>query len=222
LTNVHISEFIENRLRELGDRVPWKRRPDKRVLIATCHAVTDVHRASHASVEQIMRLVPGVEVVGHISETSRGAPCTTEYPGGPGIFAEFDAEENAQVSREIESHAQHAGDANSVVTHAHWCQREWQKFATDQVGVDHFISVLAEALGCQHPDRYHEYWRLRDPDAVVELARPNWESWGLTEADARRVAHKHFEPHFSGFLNTDCACGGDPAKCNTGRSTLSK
>lgn len=222
VTNLHISAFIENRLRELGDKVPWKRRMDRRVLIANCHAVTDVHRASHAAVERIMGLIPGVEVVGHISETSRGAPCETEYPGGPSILAELNDQERADICRDLERRAEEAGNANSIVMHAHWCQREWQKLATGRLSIDHFISVLAEALGCAHPNRYSQYWQLHDPDQVVELARPNWQSWGLSETDARRIAYKNFEPHFSGFLNTGCACGGDPTKCNTGRSSLAK
>ncbi|MGH3462254.1 MAG: heterodisulfide reductase-related iron-sulfur binding cluster [Kribbellaceae bacterium] len=220
LVNVHLTEFIENRIRELGDDVPWKRAPGLRTLTANCHAMSPVHKASHASVERIMELIPGVEVVGKISSSSRGAPCTTDYPGGPSILAELDDRERAEVTRDLESQARAAGDADTIVMHAHWCQREWQKFSSERLGVKHFVSVLAEALDCSHPNRYDQFWKLGDPEAVVEQSRPYWESWGMTPAQARDIAYKNFHPHYSGFLNTDCACGGDPAKCNTGKNTL--
>lgn len=44
----------------------------------------------------------------------------------------------------------------------------------------------------------------------------------LLSRDEVTWLEKQTVPHFSGFLNTECACGGDPAKCNTGRATLSK
>lgn len=222
LTNQHLTWFLENRLRELGDRVPWKRELNMRVLVTGCHAVTPVHRESIASVTRLLALIPGVEVVGSIESTSRGAPCTTLYPAGPSILAELSDDERADVMRELEETACDQHGADVIVMDKHWCQREWAKFSTDRLSVRHFMSVAAEALGCRNPDRYSEYWKLRDPERVVELSRACWTSWGIDKREARRIAYKHFDPHYSGFVNTECACGGDPAKCNTGKFTLAQ
>jgi Fe-S oxidoreductase len=222
LSNQHLTWFLENRLRELGDRVPWKRELNMRVLLTGCHAVTPVHRESIASVARLLALIPGVEVVGSIESTSRGAPCTTPYPGGPSILAELSDDEQAAVMRELEETACNKYGAEVIVMDKHWCQREWAKFATDRLSVRHFMSVAAEALGCQNPDRYGEYWKLHAPERVVDLSRSCWTSWGLDEQEARRIAYKHFDPHYSGFINAECACGGDPAKCSTGKFTLAR
>ena len=220
LTNQHLTWFLENRLRELGNRAPWKRKLNARALVATCHAVSPVHRAGQASVARLLPTIPGVEVVGTIDTTSRGAPCTTLYPGGPSILAELSEEEHTEVVGNLEEVACDRYGADMIVMCAHWCQREWQKFSSSRLSVKHFMSVAAEALGCPNPDRYAQYWALHDPDRVVELARPCWTSWGIDEAAARRIAYKHFDPHYSGYVNAQCACGGDPAKCTTGKFTL--
>ncbi|MBM4420136.1 MAG: hypothetical protein FJ034_00830 [Chloroflexi bacterium] len=55
-----------------------------------------------------------------------------------------------------------------------------------------------------------------DPAKVVEVTRPTRESWGLSPQKARWAADKHFDPHYTGFVNLACACGGDPEKCTTG------
>lgn len=71
----------------------------------------------------------------------------------------------------------------------------------------HYISVLADALGVSKPDRFSEYWRLGDPAKVMEASRPNWSSWGITEDEALRLAHKYFTPNY-GVDIPDCPCNG--------------
>ena len=76
--------------------------------------------------------------------------------------------------------------ADTIVTLYHGCTRELGKFASDRLRVRHYISIAAEALGVAKPDRFSEYWRLGDPEKVKEAARPNWESWGMSEEEARQ------------------------------------
>ena len=68
--------------------------------------------------------------------------------------------------------------------------------------------MLAEALGVAKPDRFSEYWRLADPQRIVEVSRPNWESWGMTDEEALRLAHRYFVPSYA-VDAPDCPCNGE-------------
>jgi hypothetical protein len=58
--------------------------------------------------------------------------------------------------------------------------------------VQNYVSLLAEALGCAHRDYFQEFKKLSVPDTIVDLSRPMWESHGLTEEHAMRLATKYF------------------------------
>lgn len=223
LANVHLTEFLENRRRELGDAVPWRRDllgelPVK--VLVEGHHITPVHDESVHSVARLLGLIPGVEVVGEVEAPRLGAPCATDAPGAPSVLAELSDVERAEVTAELEGQALARGGATVIVPTSHYCLREWSKFASDRLSVKHYFTMVAEALGCSRPDRYQEFWRLRDPARVFELSRPNWQSWGMTPERARDAVNKSFEPHFTGFVNPKCGCGGDPGRCTTGRFTL--
>ena len=218
-TNVHVATFLADRLRQLGDRVPWRREVPMRVLVHG-HDVTTVHATAFDRATEVLTMIPGVEVLGRVDPPSRGNPCATIAPGAPNVLAGLDAGERRAVTAELAEQARTLGAASAIVTCNNNCTREWAKFASDTLAIKSFISVLAEALGCARTDRYQELWRLNDPEAVVHRTRPYWESWGLTEDRARLIAYKNFHPHYSGFFNPKCACGGDPARCTTGKVTV--
>lgn len=213
LTNMHITDFVLQRLRDLGDQVPWQGGVHRRVLVHG-HDATPVHTAARVTAAEILKLVPGVEVRGFTEEPSRGNPCRTEAPGAPSVLAEVSDTERGEVTHELETQLASQG-ADTIATDAHYCHREWQKFASDRLQVRHFLSIVAEALGCAYPDRYQEYWHLHDAEKVLRLSRPYWKSWGLDEQAARVIAYKNFKPHFAGFSNPKCGCGGDPRRCTT-------
>jgi hypothetical protein len=218
LTNIHLTGFLENRLRELGDTVPWKHELPVKVLVEG-HDITPVHIESMHTVARVMGLIPGVEVVGRVEPPGRGAPCATDAPGAPSVLAELTDSERHEVVAELEEQAARTG-ASVIVPSAHYCLREWSKFSSERVAVKHYMTMLAEALGCSRPDRYQQFWKLRNPAQVFELSRPYWESWGMSPQKARDAVNKTFEPHYTGFFNPKCACGGDPARCNTGKFSL--
>jgi hypothetical protein len=66
---------------------------------------------------------------------------------------------------------------------------------------------MAEALGVAKPDRFSQYWRMGDAEAVKEASRRNWESWGYTEEEALALAHKYFLPTYGRDV-TACPCNG--------------
>jgi hypothetical protein len=65
---------------------------------------------------------------------------------------------------------------------------------------------VAEALGCDHPDRVQAAYMLGDPDEVVEQTRPIWAAWGLSEDKARAIAHREYKPAAAAKV-VGCACG---------------
>jgi hypothetical protein len=164
--------------------------------------------------------VPGVEVLDVVEPPTFGPACKTLVPGGPGLYARLNDSERAQTSAELEAQAVARGADTIAPTDKH-CHREWSKFATDRLAVRHYISIVAEALGCAEPDRFQALWHLHDPAAVLEQTRRYWSSWGLSEEQAQRLVLRHFTPEHSAFV-PECACGGNPAKCNTGRNTLAR
>ncbi|HZC70694.1 MAG TPA: (Fe-S)-binding protein [Jatrophihabitans sp.] len=221
LTNKHFSTFLEERLDELGDRVPWQAEVPARVLVEG-HGpeLSPVHDGVTKAAARILAKVPGVEVRGVVEPPSFGPPCKTPVPGGPGLFARLNDTERAQTSTELEAQAAARG-ADTIAPSDKHCHREWSKFATDQLTVRHYISIVAEALGCAEPDRFQTMWHLHDPEAVLEQTRPYWSSWGASEEQARQLVFRHFTPEHSAFV-PQCACGGDASRCNTGRNTLAR
>ncbi|MBM4420137.1 MAG: hypothetical protein FJ034_00835 [Chloroflexi bacterium] len=159
MTNVHMSTFIEQRLLELGDKVPWRKRLDYRVLVEGFGPeLSSVHYAATQAELRMLALVPGVQVLGMVEPPTRGAPCKTNVPAGPSVLAFLSDAEREEVKRELEEQAARRGGADVISPNAHYCQREWSKFSTPKLAVKSWISILAEALGCSYPDRSQEYW----------------------------------------------------------------
>jgi hypothetical protein len=59
-----------------------------------------------------------------------------------------------------------------------------------------------------------------DPNPAVEVARPNWESWGLDEGRARELAQRRFMPAYavnlpmcSCLANRGCGPAERPSNC---------
>jgi Fe-S oxidoreductase len=194
--------FLVERLDELGNAVPWV--SDVRIE-ALVHGHFGEHavRDSHPPIAmELLRRIPGVTVVG-LAESATFSVCDN---AGPKI-ANITTDEYRSVQAELEQYLTDSS-ADTLVTLYHGCTRELGKFASDRLSVRHYISVLAHALGVSKPDRFSEYWRLGDPEKVMEASRANWESWGISEEEALRLAHKHFVPSYASNV-PDCPCHGE-------------
>ncbi len=84
--------------------------------------------------------------------------------------------------------------ADTLATIYHSCHREWCELGGTGVAVRNYISIAAEALGCARRDDFQEFKKLGDPDAIATLARPVWETHGLSETRAKELAAKYFTP----------------------------
>jgi Fe-S oxidoreductase len=197
-----LAAFLIERLDQMGDSVPWKTGVETRVLV---HGHLGEHRVrdAHPPVTvEFLKRIPGVEVVGIADDPSLNL-CDN---AGPKI-ATIGTEEYLAAQAELERYLRESG-ADTMVTLYHGCTRELGKFASDRLRVRHYVSIMAEALGVSKPDRFSELWRLGDPEKVVEASRPNWETWDISEEEARRLAHKYFVPSYA--VNApECPCNGE-------------
>jgi Fe-S oxidoreductase len=221
LTNKHFSTFLEERLLELGDKVPWKKKVNARVLIEAYgfDTITPVHAEVANTAARIVRMVPGAEYMGVLEMPSQGAACLT-LPSGLQLTTTLSPSEVSAMQDELRAQLRARG-ANVISPVDKFCQREWSKLSEDDLPVRHYLSIVAEALGCAEPDRFQKFWRMHDTSAVVEAARPYWSSWGMQQKTAEWLAVRQFDSSHTG-VEPKCGCGGDSTKCTTGKFTLAK
>lgn len=214
--NVHIHEMIANRLAELGDKVQWKKNLNRRVLVEGHPDITDVHDAARTSGARMLAQVPGVEVLGYVDPPSyfkRGpkSNCTN-------ALTDMTEEDITRTRIELAEQA-HARGADTVSCQHHNCHRTWSKFASENLAVSQCISIVAEALGVAHVDRYQIAVKMGGgAEAIVAHTRPIWKTWGIDEKEATAIARRLFEPKFAD--RPSCACGGDVSKCEESLITL--
>ncbi|MGH9247298.1 MAG: heterodisulfide reductase-related iron-sulfur binding cluster [Acidimicrobiales bacterium] len=207
-----LAAFLVERIDSLGDAVRWTTGVRIKAIVHGHlgeHPVRDGHPAVAM---QLLQRIPGVELVG-LADTPALDVCDNH-----GVrVATIGTGEYLAAQAEFEGYLAESG-ADTLITLYHGCTRELGKFASERLSIRHYISVLAEALGVSKPDRFSEYWRLGDPQKVVDASRPNWESWGISEDEALRLAHKYFVPSYA--VNApECPCNGECTR--TGAAWLS-
>jgi hypothetical protein len=214
MREVQILTFLEERVRELGDRVPWKREVRRRVAAEGHWYGHDIHRAAQLATTRLLAMVPGVEVVGLYDGHSAGSPCAyrarhgieERAPGAAPLLPEPRTIDEVRERREHVADALNAIGADTVSCQHQDCHLLWSYYASERLSVVHGVSVLAEALGVQHPDRYQAAARLADPEAVLEQTRQIWSAWEMPEEEARGHAYELADPRFA-FGATRCGCG---------------
>jgi transcriptional regulator with XRE-family HTH domain len=195
-------DFVAERLQELGDDVPWVRSVERKVLVhGHPNIESPITTKTVHDTARLLRLVPGVEVLGIMEPTFMNDFCYTgDLPGYPTTPNEMQARRH-----DIAAIARSYG-ADTVSPQHQDCTRLWAPFASVDMAVRNPISIVAGALGCDHPDRVQAAYMLGDPDEVVEQTRPVWTSWGLTEDKAREIAHREYKPANAAKV-AGCACG---------------
>jgi Fe-S oxidoreductase len=202
---VHVTRYVHDRLRAMGDAVPWRYDVPARVVLHSHDG--HVQQGSDASyILRILEMIPGVEYAGPIQPPSAGSPCDLTGPTAVSVLNTLDSTEYRVAVAELEGQARALG-ADTLVTAYHKCQMEWSKFSSRRLAVREWMSVLAEALGVGYADRYTTYWHLGDPREIVERSRPEWQSWGMTEQEALEAATRHFVPAYTADVH-HCDCGG--------------
>ena len=145
-----------------------------------------------------------MEFVGFIDRISIDSFCDSE-PGVPKRPWPKTREEVEAYRDELAMVAASWGADTISPTHQ-TCLQRWEPFSSDRADVRHVISMMAEALGVGHADRFKAASRLGDTAAIVEQTRPMWSAWGMTEEHAGKVARDVFDPAYQ-TINDLCACG---------------
>jgi hypothetical protein len=215
IREVQVLSFLEERVRELGDRVPWKKEVRRKVVAEGHWAWTDIHRTAQVATTRILSMVPGVEVIGLYDGHRPESPCAYRGRNMEGRaaagepFAPPRTREEARERRALITRTIREMGADTVACQHQGCHLLWCYYASDDLSVMHGVSVLAEALGVRHPDRFQAAARLGDPELVLSQTRPMWQAWGMPEQRARELAHEFSDPKLAD--DTACACGGE--KC---------
>ena len=188
--------------------MPWKKEVNSKILGHGHSTYSFVHDKAKRDIAAVARHIPGVEFIGFIDRISIDSFCDSE-PGVPKRPLPKSPEEVDAYRRELTMVAQSWGADTISPTHQ-TCLQRWEPYSSDETDVRHIVSILAEALGVGHPDRYKAASRLGNTAAVVEQTRPIWSAWGMTEDRALQVTREVFDPAFQ-TADDLCACGKNAA-----------
>lgn len=211
---VQVLSFLAERVRELGDDMPWEQPVHRRVLAEGHPSLTPVLRDAQTAAADLLALIPGVEVVGLYDGYSEESPCVDKGRAAhdrgwtpPAWYLRQNTPEGVQEHRAmLGAHIRSLG-ADTIACQHQDCHLAWGRYASELLSVRHPVSILAEALGCAHPDRRQAAMRLGDPEAFVAQTRRVWQSWGLSQTRAREIAQSISDPTFADPA-THCSCGG--------------
>jgi Fe-S oxidoreductase len=217
LRHVQLLRFVDERLEEMGDSIPWKKEVNAKVLVHGHSTYSYIHDLAKRDVGKIAARIPGVEVVGVLDRIFLDSFCDSE-PGGwkrPQPRSRAEAE---QCRVELAAIAESWG-ADVISPQHQTCLQMWEPFSSERVQVRHVMSLLAEALGVGHPDRYLAASRLGDTQAIVDQTRPIWTAWGMSEQRAYATAREMFDPVYR--TAGACGCGRGPGeRCGHSDSEL--
>jgi Fe-S oxidoreductase len=188
---IQVLPFLAEQLRALGDKIPWQKAVRRRVLAEGHPGMSNVHAEMHRAIVGLLSMVPGVEVVGMYDGWWADSPCALfglEGSAPPAWTLE------PETAAEIEQHRQRLAvdirsrGADTVASMHFACHQMWSRYASDDLDVVNPVSILAEALGRAHPDRYQEATRHGDTQRLLVESRPRWQEWGMTEQRATEMA----------------------------------
>ena len=199
--------FLAERVRAMGERVPWKREVPRRVLAEGHDRTSNVHANALRAEVELMSAIPGVSVVGIYDGFEPDSPCAgAAREESYGTWRRDETSEDIAEHRVILADMAAARGADTVACQHQGCHMAWGRYASDRLAVRHPVSILAEALGVDHPDRYQAASRLGDPREIVEQTRPVWTTWGLSDERALELAKLVADPRYAAGV-TSCGCG---------------
>jgi transcriptional regulator with XRE-family HTH domain len=231
--HTQLLRFLDERLTELGDKVPWRTEVRAKILGHGHSDFSLVHDRAKRDVAAVARHIPGVEFVADLDQIFMDYICnsslrTVGFSGERRRGATEPAEENRPPKTREEVVARRAQLAEIVASHGadtvspqhQSCLQMWQPFASESVRVRHIVSLLADALGVSHVDRYQAASGLGDTDAIVEQTQPIWSQWGMTRERAYQTARGMFDPAYQ-TADSTCACGRSAGeRCGDGGEHL--
>lgn len=187
----HTAQFLAEM--SARGKLPWQRSVPCKVALHT-HCGRSDHeegqrraRNDRVAVAALLRAIPGVEVVGEVP-----APPALDYDCGIAGLR-LPAQEISETRAALMDAVRSEGEADTIVTISHACHREWCQEGDANLGVRNYISIVAEALGLAvERDNLGDFKRTDDLEAILDRSAAEWQSHGLTRAQARALAGKYF------------------------------
>ncbi len=171
----------------------WKQAVPCKVTLHT-HVGRDDHdegqrraRSDRECVANLLRTIPGVEVVGEIQ-----APPKLDYDCGIASLR-LPAQEVNEIRAGLMHSVRSESNSDTIATISHACHREWCQEGGEQLHVRNYISIVAEALGlATESDHLGDFKRSDDLEEILDRSEPEWHSYGLSREKARELASNYF------------------------------
>jgi Fe-S oxidoreductase len=177
---MHFTQLLTGLL----DKVQWKR-PVALKCALHAHSGSENSDRETAFAEQILGMIPGLELVELSSCPELGAHCSAARVSGLGR-PKFRELIEAQVAESTSL------GADALVSVYHSCHRELARYAEGQLEVLNYTTLIARALDLPEPeDRYQRYIN-EDFDTVAGELLPLCEAEGIRRDIAERVLRAEF------------------------------
>jgi Fe-S oxidoreductase len=174
-------------------QVPWRYPVAGRAVLHS-HTGRENHdhgrrraRSDQENVSYLLSQIPGFQFVGAVP-----APAEFDYDCGPGSLR-MERERWLAIREEQLAAVRQLG-ADTLVTVSHACQREWCDVADGGLAVRNYISLVAEAIGCERTYESDSLGRLKrsgDLNAIVDSTKSAWTSHGLNKKQASALTRKY-------------------------------
>src|SRR6266540_2919898 len=147
MRDVQLISYLDETLRAMGDKVPWQKPVETRVLVQRL----DITRVTTVATDRVVDLlgqVPGVEVLGFVGKDGPEWLCDPQRQKPP------TTPEEVRVRRAELTELARSGGADTISFQHFSPARILAPYVSDEIAIRHPVSIIAEALGCEHPDRY--------------------------------------------------------------------
>lgn len=178
---VHVTEFLaENKHRFSFSPLP----PTRIALHYHCGSPAQDRQA--AAVRSLLAAVPGIETREIGSLPTWGRNCAGNQRDRMGREA-WDSLITPFFDKAT------ALQADVFATAYHGCLRMYGGYEKGQpFSVEHYLSVVARALGITYPDKYKQYLHWKDEEAILQDASANMKASSVTASSASPVVKRIF------------------------------
>ena len=177
----HVTEFLVQRLGQL-DLQP---QPET-TLCLHYHTGRPQSDAEAKSAFKLLSALPGVTALDLGTDARYGRHCT------PAVREQVGPEEWDRMAQHSVQQAVDAG-ADTFATLYHGCQRHLCGLEADYpLRVEHYLTLVARALGIEHEDQFKKHVLAGDPDAVLAETSACAVANNIPLTEARNVIERNF------------------------------
>ena len=178
----HTTEFLVSQL----PRLSFSARTEVPVALHA-HGTGEARRREAEAARTLLRAVPGLRYVAiepDLRFDRSCSPAVIQQLGSDG----WDAAIRGEIARA------RAGGARTLATIYHGCQRQICGFESEEMRVEHYLTVFARALGIEFEDKFKKYRHWQDPERVLADTTPCQRANGVDPERARSVVVETFGP----------------------------